>query len=467
MELTASTELVLGSIRFEADEENPRFLRFHDAVLARAETNSNRDALDEEGIQELAATIAGTPVDLEHDPKKNVGFYTAGKAEDGALRVDGVLWLDRCDALGVNPAEIENGTYKLSIEAEANTASCSICNTTHTSIASYCKHLRNKLLYKATRFLKGLKAVGGALTKTPAGSSTGFSGLYFVASHQLEDELEVEGAITKREDVSPADKKRAEKEYGDVEYADEKNKKYPLDEKHIHQALSYWGNPDNRAKYSPEEQKTITNKIRRAAKRLGVEVSDDKKSKSESSLKEPIMAEKEKEETPEEEKKESPEKEAEETKNEAEACDMPDGKAPELKADDYAAMSKKVADMAAELETAKVDLKAEQDAKAAVQEKYNELEARVKDAEAALTDAQSTIKAHRTNDLKSKLVGSVMEEDEFTKRVEELLGLPDAALELLARVNVKRESTDAKKPEDNRLAAAEVTPDNGKINIIL
>ena len=79
----------------------------------------------------------------------------------------------------------------------------------------------------------------------------------------------MEKAIEKREDVSPADKKRAVKEYGDVEYADEKNKKYPLDPKHIQAALSYWGQAENRAKYSPEEQKTIGRRIGAAARRLG------------------------------------------------------------------------------------------------------------------------------------------------------------------------------------------------------
>ena len=33
----------------------------------------------------------------------------------------------------------------------------------------------------------------------------------------------------KRKDVTPADKEHAEGEYGDVAYADETNKKYPID----------------------------------------------------------------------------------------------------------------------------------------------------------------------------------------------------------------------------------------------
>ena len=166
----------------------------------------------------------------------------------------------------------------------------------------------------------------------------------------------------------------------------------------------------------------------------------------------------EKKEPLEEEKKETPEEE----KNEAEACNTPD-----MKAEDNTVEMKKALDtLTAELEANKIALQEAQAAKVAVEAKYGELEAQVTSVKAALDEAQNTIKAHRTNELKSKLVGSVMDEDEFTKRQEELLGMPELALELLARVS-KRESTEAKKPEDNRLAASEQVPDNGKINIIL
>lgn len=80
--------------------------------------------------------------------------------------------------------------------------------------------------------------------------------------------------VEARKDVSQADKARAEKEYGKgTEYADEKNKKYPLDAEHIHAAISYWGMEKNRAQYSPEDQKKISAKIAKAAKKHGVELS--------------------------------------------------------------------------------------------------------------------------------------------------------------------------------------------------
>jgi hypothetical protein len=59
----------------------------------------------------------------------------------------------------------------------------------------------------------------------------------------------------------------------DSEFADPVNYAYPIDETHIHAALSYWGKPDDRSKYSKENQSLITKRILRAAKDHGVEVS--------------------------------------------------------------------------------------------------------------------------------------------------------------------------------------------------
>lgn len=89
-------------------------------------------------------------------------------------------------------------------------------------------------------------------------------------------------AVAKREDVNPEEGK---KEYGDVKFADERNKRYPIDTyAHAKAALSYWGMPKNRAKYSAEDQKLIGGRIRAAAKKFGIEVSDDDGDKTESSL---------------------------------------------------------------------------------------------------------------------------------------------------------------------------------------
>lgn len=68
--------------------------------------------------------------------------------------------------------------------------------------------------------------------------------------------------IAEREDVSDADKKRAKEEYGDVKFADEKNKKYPIDtDAHIRAAWNYINKEKNSSKYSSEEVKAIKAKI--------------------------------------------------------------------------------------------------------------------------------------------------------------------------------------------------------------
>jgi len=79
--------------------------------------------------------------------------------------------------------------------------------------------------------------------------------------------------IKKRADVSP---ERGEQEYGDVEYADETNKKYPIDTpKHIRAAHSYINHPDNAAKYSKADAERIKQRIDEAAKDRGIEISTE------------------------------------------------------------------------------------------------------------------------------------------------------------------------------------------------
>ncbi len=211
--------------------------------------------------------------------------------------------------------------------------------------------------------------------------------------------------VSKREDVSEADKERAKKEYGDVEYADEKNKKYPLDEKHIHAAWSYINMPKNAAKYSPEELASIKNRIKRAAKKYGMEISEDKnKEKAE------MDKEEEKKETPEEEKKESPEKEKEEKKEGIEA--------------EYSAMKKDMADMITKMEKANTE--------------KAELESKLQAAQTQLAEVQKTLKEHRMAELKSKFVASVMTEEEFTAKADTLYALSDDVIELMTRNREKK-----------------------------
>ena len=76
--------------------------------------------------------------------------------------------------------------------------------------------------------------------------------------------------IERREDVSP---KEGLREYGDVEFADETNHKYPIDTpEHVRAAWSYINHKDNAAKYDADEVETIKNKIKAAARKHGVEI---------------------------------------------------------------------------------------------------------------------------------------------------------------------------------------------------
>lgn len=353
-----NANLIAGSIQFEADVDNPRFLKFRDAVLARAETNKNLDNVNEVGIEELANTIAGTAIDIDHDPAKNVGFYTAGRAENNELRVDGVLWLDRCEALGVDPKEIVEGKYGLSIEAEAQTAKCSICDTTHTNFTSYCNHLRNKMRYGATRFLSQLKAVGGALTKKPAGSGTGFSTMMLVASHE-----ELEGC---------------------------------LDD----------GMPD-----SVETKE----KVMEAEVEIEVEDKRDEKEEMEAN---------------------------------------------------YAMMKQECEKLTAELTELKASKEAVETGKVAVEAKLAEVETQLASAntevatlKASLETASNQLKAHREQEVKSMLVGSVMEESEFEAQKATLVALPNDVLALMARKS--------KADEKPRMSAAVETHDDKIVKIVL
>ena len=81
------------------------------------------------------------------------------------------------------------------------------------------------------------------------------------------------GRIDRRDDVNPEE---GERKYGDVEFADPVNNKYPIDTpEHVRAAWSYINHQDNAAKYESDDVKTIKERIKRAAKKQGVEISED------------------------------------------------------------------------------------------------------------------------------------------------------------------------------------------------
>lgn len=68
---------------------------------------------------------------------------------------------------------------------------------------------------------------------------------------------------------------------GRKEYADPENFKYPLDTyEHVRAAISYFSKPKNHGQYSAEKQKEMWRRIRSAAKRHGIKISDTSEEKS-------------------------------------------------------------------------------------------------------------------------------------------------------------------------------------------
>jgi hypothetical protein len=79
--------------------------------------------------------------------------------------------------------------------------------------------------------------------------------------------------VAARTDV---DAKEGKDKYGDVEFADPTNHRYPINTAaHVRAAWSYINMPKNSAKYSAEDLASVKGKIRAAAKKFGVEVAED------------------------------------------------------------------------------------------------------------------------------------------------------------------------------------------------
>lgn len=65
-------------------------------------------------------------------------------------------------------------------------------------------------------------------------------------------------------------------QYGNVAYADTKNKKYPIGTAtHVRAAWSYINQAKNQGGYSPAELASIKSKIKAAAKKFGIDISDN------------------------------------------------------------------------------------------------------------------------------------------------------------------------------------------------
>lgn len=93
-------------------------------------------------------------------------------------------------------------------------------------------------------------------------------GLYDEAS-------ELDAIISLAKEKSPPKKYREGGATSKSDYADPDNYKYPIDtEAHVRAAISYFSKPANANKYSKSKQSAIWAKIRAAAKKYKIELSD-------------------------------------------------------------------------------------------------------------------------------------------------------------------------------------------------
>lgn len=85
--------------------------------------------------------------------------------------------------------------------------------------------------------------------------------------------MATDSKIDRRDDVRPTE---GEHKYGDVEFADPTNKKYPIDTpEHVRAAWNYINHKDNAAKYDSDEVKTIKERIKKAAKKHDVNIENE------------------------------------------------------------------------------------------------------------------------------------------------------------------------------------------------
>lgn len=160
-------------------------LKFEGACLARAETNSNGDGITDEGIAQLASTIRLMPLTEEHE-KQPRGIFTKGYTNEDSTEclVSGFIWAGHFKSFA---DEVQSGARKLSMDAEAALAVCSVCGAAFTNTMEYCAHIRHRK-EGAVRWLYDLTAVAGGAVKYPAGTGTVFPGKegFTVISHKVD-----------------------------------------------------------------------------------------------------------------------------------------------------------------------------------------------------------------------------------------------------------------------------------------
>jgi hypothetical protein len=154
---------------------------FFESVMARVETNKNRDRITPAMLREVAATIAHTPIDEEHKQGVVQGHILSARFDPqiynpvsktyGALLTSNVTWPRRFPDVALG---LLDGSKKFSLEAAGEEVQCSACGAlfaTTVPEAEYCACLQSRRTTNATdRIWLRSRGIGAAFTTNPAGT---------------------------------------------------------------------------------------------------------------------------------------------------------------------------------------------------------------------------------------------------------------------------------------------------------
>jgi len=207
LEPVTDDDLKALNLLLGAKQDKNEILKFSNAFLAREESNKNKDDLNRKNLEDIAQTLPLRAIDFEHREKEIVGLFinglVKGDGDRGGVATDGIVYARRRPDVAMG---LMNGELKLSIEADADSAQCSLCGQIFKAQADYCEHLQGRLQGSGAvrRFPGTMKALGGAVTKNPAGSGTDVprESIVMIAS-----QIKAEGDDSTDEVVIPEDEK--------------------------------------------------------------------------------------------------------------------------------------------------------------------------------------------------------------------------------------------------------------------
>jgi len=158
-----------------AQTDKTEILKFSNAFLAREELNKNKDRLSRKNLEDIAKTLPLRAIDFEHREQEIVGLFidaeVKGNGAGDGVSTDGIVYARRRPDVAMG---LMKGELGLSIEADADSALCSMCKQVFKSSADYCSHLETRLQGSGAErsFPGSMVALGGAVTKSPAGTAT-------------------------------------------------------------------------------------------------------------------------------------------------------------------------------------------------------------------------------------------------------------------------------------------------------